>query len=453
MVEKSHHLKASLVDHLLERCLFYSGRTDCNQTAALQEFEELTSLIIKIGSLEKGMFREPKREDNLDVFIKWCEARGIKIDSIGIRKIDEDSNEYGLFATEIIPENELILSIPDQAVFCVESLQDSGFLDKLQNDPMLKSMPNLMLAFLLMIEYCKPDSGWKPYFNFFPADYSTPLYYSTRDMEMLKGSPTLHDAVKLCRNIFRQYAYFWKKFHSKASPEFNKLPLKKNFCFNLYRWAVSSVMTRQNVLPSPQPKTALIPMWDMCNHENGKFSTDYDPQGKEVLFYAMKTFKKDQEIKIFYGERTNSEFLLNNGFVPSDSIRNSLNLRLGFTKSDPLLSSRVKIAEAIEVPISGNFPLFNQKEGYDTNLVKFLRVFTMSREEVENCIESIINNKINRSDFERVNDNVKNFLKTRSQILLRGYAQEVSENDLSNIGKRIKFFIQQEKKILESFVD
>lgn len=54
MGEKSHHLKASLVDHLLERCLFYSGRTDGNQTAALQEFEELTSLVIKIESLEKG---------------------------------------------------------------------------------------------------------------------------------------------------------------------------------------------------------------------------------------------------------------------------------------------------------------------------------------------------------------------------------------------------------------
>lgn len=397
------------------------------------------------------MFKEPRREDNLDVFMRWCEAKGIKLDSIAIRKIDEDSNEYGLFAAKMITEDDLIMSIPDQAVFCVESMQNLGFLDKLQNDPMLKSMPNLMLAFLLMIEFCKPDSSWKPYFNFFPADYSTPLYYSSRDMELLKGSPTLLDAVKLCRNIFRQYAYFWKKFHSKASPEFHKLPLKKIFCFKLYRWAVSSVMTRQNVLPSSSPKTALIPMWDMCNHENGKFSTDYDPQTKEVLFYAMKTFEKGQEIKIFYGQRTNSEFLINNGFVPSDNFHNSINLRLGFTKSDPLLPLRVKIAETIGVPVSGHFPLFNKREGYDNNLVKFLRVFTMSKEEVESCVESILNDKINRSDFERINDNVKNFLNTRSQILLKGYPQEVSEDDLSNIGKRIKIFIQQEKKILESY--
>ena len=40
-------------------------------------------------------------------------------------------------------------------------------------------------------------------------------------------------------------------------------------------WAVSTVMTRQNFVPSSDGKTmlnALIPMWDMCNHSNGKVS-------------------------------------------------------------------------------------------------------------------------------------------------------------------------------------
>lgn len=42
-------------------------------------------------------------------------------------------------------------------------------------------------------------------------------------------------------------------------------------CF--IRWAVSTVMTRQNLVPSSDGKTmipALIPLWDLCNHKNGK---------------------------------------------------------------------------------------------------------------------------------------------------------------------------------------
>ena len=48
----------------------------------------------------------------------------------------------------------------------------------------------------------------------------------------------------------------------------------KNSCFAC-SWAVSTVMTRQNFVPSSDGKTmlnALIPMWDMCNHSNGKVS-------------------------------------------------------------------------------------------------------------------------------------------------------------------------------------
>ena len=41
--------------------------------------------------------------------------------------------------------------------------------------------------------------------------------------------------------------------------------------FALLRWAVSTVITRQNKIPSTtgEPTLALIPMWDICNHSNG----------------------------------------------------------------------------------------------------------------------------------------------------------------------------------------
>ena len=42
--------------------------------------------------------------------------------------------------------------------------------------------------------------------------------------------------------------------------------------FHFHRWAVSTVMTRQNQIPAKDGSRAtlgLIPLWDMCNHTNG----------------------------------------------------------------------------------------------------------------------------------------------------------------------------------------
>ena len=38
------------------------------------------------------------------------------------------------------------------------------------------------------------------------------------------------------------------------------------------RWAVSTVMTRQNQIPCSNGRQvlALIPLWDMCNHNEGE---------------------------------------------------------------------------------------------------------------------------------------------------------------------------------------
>lgn len=48
------------------------------------------------------------------------------------------------------------------------------------------------------------------------------------------------------------------------------------FSSDYCRWAVSSVMTRQNQIPTEDGSRvtlALIPLWDMCNHTSGLVST------------------------------------------------------------------------------------------------------------------------------------------------------------------------------------
>jgi len=75
-------------------------------------------------------------------------------------------------------------------------------------------------------------------FKFFVRTYNTVLYYTPEDFKELRGSPAFEDALKQFKYIARQYAYFYKKFQAMI--------LRDYFTFDEYRWAVSTVMTRQN---------------------------------------------------------------------------------------------------------------------------------------------------------------------------------------------------------------
>ena len=103
---------------------------------------------------------------------------------------------------------------------------------------MLQTMNNVTLALHLLLEKTNPASFWEPYINCLPTSYSTVLYYSVDDFQELKGSPAYEDSLKQFKFVARQYAYFYTKFQSTI--------LKDYFTYEEYRWAVSTVMTRQN---------------------------------------------------------------------------------------------------------------------------------------------------------------------------------------------------------------
>lgn len=56
-----------------------------------------------------------------------------------------------------------------------------------------------------------------------------------------------------------------------------------------HRWAVSSVMTRQNQIPTvdgSRVTLALIPLWDMCNHTNGLVKSHTHTQNEDTTRLA-----------------------------------------------------------------------------------------------------------------------------------------------------------------------
>lgn len=102
-------------------------------------------------------------------------------------------------------------------------------------------------------------------------------------------------------------------------------------------WAASTVMTRQNRVPvnlrgdqttsssslapadgdaadqGAESGPVLIPLWDMANHMNGQIATGYNEELQRVESQTLKAFAKGEQIFIYYGDRTNADFMVHNG--------------------------------------------------------------------------------------------------------------------------------------------
>lgn len=154
---------------------------------------------------------------------------------------------FGLRATRDIKAEELFLWVPRKLLMTVESAKNSVLGPLYSQDRILQAMGNIALAFHLLCERANPNSFWQPYIQTLPSEYDTPLYFEEDEVRYLQSTQAIHDVFSQYKNTARQYAYFYKVI--QTHPHANKLPLKDSFTYEDYRWAVSSVMTRQTKFP------------------------------------------------------------------------------------------------------------------------------------------------------------------------------------------------------------
>lgn len=210
------------------------------------EFVELFKLIEKLQKKQQGFaMKHHKRQENVKEFMKWLTNNGVDCSGIEVEDFSEEG--LGLKATRLIKESELILSIPRKVMITSADARKSPLGPMIKEDCILKVMPNIVLSLFVLCECHEVEkSVWAPYLKVLPSTYTTPLYASIEDLQKLKGSPSLSDVINQFRNVARQYAYFFKLFQGLSNSA--NLPIKL-FCYDDYRWAVSTVMTRQNKIP------------------------------------------------------------------------------------------------------------------------------------------------------------------------------------------------------------
>lgn len=332
-------------------------------------------------------------------FKEWAESRGVVNTAVEIATIP--GYELGLKAIRDIKAEEKVISVPHHTIFSMESLPETerNLIDN------FSALGNFKLVFALIIEKARGDqSAWKPYIDVLPAKYNTVLYYTPAQMQKLRRTAVCSVAVRQCRLIARQYATMYTCAHLPAKATGTEIANKGAYftsyglCYEVYRWAVSTVMTRQNLVPrkfqvkgasgeenvtDDEPVSALIPFWDMANHGSGRITTFFDSTAGEVSCNAQAACSAGEQFFIYYGDRTNTEFLVNNGFVDPDNRNDYVNIRLGLSPTDPLAEKRAIILAALGIERKATLRVLPAPVYIHGDLLAFVRVFNMSSEQLD----------------------------------------------------------------------
>uniref|UniRef100_A0A8D1KLL1 protein-histidine N-methyltransferase n=1 Tax=Sus scrofa TaxID=9823 RepID=A0A8D1KLL1_PIG len=431
-----------------------------------EEYVQIRSLVEKIRKKQKGLSVtfDGKREDYFPDLMKWASDNGASVE--GFEMVNFKEEGFGLRATRDIKAEELFLWVPRKLLMTVESAKNSVLGPLYAQDRILQAMGNITLAFHLLCERADPNSFWQPYIQTLPSEYDTPLYFEEDEVRYLQSTQAIHDVFSQYKNTARQYAYFYKVI--QTHPQAHKLPLKESFTYEDYRWAVSSVMTRQNQIPTEDGSRvtlALIPLWDMCNHTNGLITTGYNLEDDRCECVALRDFRAGEQIYIFYGTRSNAEFVIHSGFFFDNNSHDRVKIKLGVSKSDRLYAMKAEVLARAGIPTV--FALHFTEPPVSAQLLAFLRVFCMTEGELkehllgENAIDRIFT--LGNSEYPVSWDNeVKlwTFLEDRASLLLKTYKTTIEEDKtfLKNHGLSVRATMAVklrlgEKEILEKAVE
>uniref|UniRef100_A0AAQ5XH79 protein-histidine N-methyltransferase n=1 Tax=Amphiprion ocellaris TaxID=80972 RepID=A0AAQ5XH79_AMPOC len=370
----------NLISELLQKCS--SAAPPAGKE--WEEYIQIRGLVEKIRKKQKGMsiVFDGSREDYFPDLMSWAQENGASCDSFTVADFGPEG--YGLRATRDIKAEELFLWIPRKMQMTVESAQNSVLGPLYGQDRILQAMGNVTLALHLLCERANPASSWLPYIHSLPQEYDTPLYYQQEDVQLLLGTQAVQDVLSQYKNTARQYAYFYK----------------------------------------------LV-----------QITTGYNLEDDRCECVALQDYKENEQIYIFYGTRSNAEFVIHNGFFFQDNAHDRVKIKLGVSKSERLYAMKAEVLARAGIPASCIFALHCSEPPISAQLLAFLRVFCMTEEELKDYLlgDRVINKifTLGNSEFPVSWDNeikLWTFLETRAALLLKTY-KTTSEEDQSMLEK------------------
>ena len=132
----------------------------------------------------------PDRRNAIKPFTAWLEDLGATMEGIEVADFGEQG--LGLRTTKDLTQGEPVIRIPRKAMMTTDTARASSIGTLIERDPLLQTMPNVVLAVHLLIERNSPASLWEPYINTLPHSYSTVLYFNKEQVSLISFYTSAH---------------------------------------------------------------------------------------------------------------------------------------------------------------------------------------------------------------------------------------------------------------------
>jgi len=411
----------------------------CSDLNVLDEkFRVLLSSLDELINLQKKVHKKTKPESTREreqriattfrEFGSWLKRNDVKYEQ-NISFVHNVEEGNGLVAARDVKEDEPLLEIPSHLVLSLKTAREGNHALKefLNDNEALKNNSSLCLAVFLMFEKNTLGSFWAPYLRILPKQFDIALHWNAEEIEQLQGT-TQREAIKLIKNTVKQYAYLHTMIKRAEIKTFNA----DGFTWESFRWGVSVVMSRQNQVPvdDKNNQIALIPLWDMANHAQGKMTTFFE-EGV-VRCSSMSDIKKGDQIKIFYGNRPNRELLIYQGFIIDNNNADNVKLAINFNKDDPSYNERKRIfqAEGIEFTISRDMML--------DDIMPMFRFMSFNMNQLKDINKDNIKDKCDKIISTENEKNAKDILINYINQYTSLYNTSI-QDDIVELGKNISY--------------
>lgn len=190
-------------------------------------------------------------EERLRRFILWLQENGVQLRVSTIKSSEGKSKGLGVFS--VCDNNEGVLMVTPLylAITPMNVLQDPEFgkvYAKLFEDGDVDDRL-LMFVFLMVERIRESSSFWAPYLDVLPTSFGTPLWFTEKELQELKGT-ALYNATKIqLKNLKALFANKVKPFAQQFLSSIGVF--KREIDFQDFLWANCIFWTRALNIPCP----------------------------------------------------------------------------------------------------------------------------------------------------------------------------------------------------------
>ncbi|KAJ5167078.1 uncharacterized protein N7482_005859, partial [Penicillium canariense] len=309
------------------------------------------------------MKRESFPTDSLPAWLRLngVDANGVAFQNLQTTEGDADKGNT-IVATEARSskdsdaEPEILLRVPYDLVLSLEAVHGYAKSDRHLHEVLdavdefgMTARGAIMIFLLVQITHASPDnsqhigvsSPWTEYIQFLPPSFPLPTFYSTEELELLRGTSLAAAVDAKAASLEREFEHLR---HSTESISWCQQCWwdENTGKLTMDDWRYIDAAYRSRMVDLPGSGHAMVPCIDMANHVAGagvKALYDTDSAGNAVLQLRWgESLQPGEEVTISYGdEKSASEMIFSYGFLEADRTEaRQVVLDLSLPDDDPL---------------------------------------------------------------------------------------------------------------------